>query len=450
MGQPLFITVALAIAAICFSLVVFAIAVRVLERKSGARGFEVRGVQVQTRLGTWISKQLDQAVRTIFLESEEEKAESLARRTEPARETTPTPLAQVATKPTVSLPPQPPELGVSLPDVELEETLLDELSKLISTPPETVATDTEAESASRVHTADAEVAKSQPVETAPIRVSEPKRKPNPAWDELWDIATEKLVHLRVVAPTGGGKTTLCRALMSGLLGKGHKFVVISVKAPKDAWGVKPIGVPSKMEDIRKALVLLLGDLQQRNEDLSDQTLKEFDTTHEHVWVFVDESMYIAMHSHTQETWEQFYFEFSSLARELKMHLVTMGQDKTVRATGTEGIGGIRENLALLLIDRDTHAYSLEFGGETFYVPDTRNAVELSEQLDLSSHPEAMYEMDLDFEETEHWKCPECGYEEGVDGRWTNQQKSAFRCPRGCTFKKASPHIVKSARRGVST
>lgn len=250
--------------------------------------------------------------------------------------------------------------------------------------------------------------------------------------EFWRKVFDQVVHLSIFGPTGSGKTRFASTLYQQVLRDPESQVLVITSKSRNIWGLRPIGIPEepgepvRYEEIVSALRALTREMRRRQSLLFHD--HNFDYNVFKVWVFIDEELDLATNPITAAEYATFTQVFSSLARELRMHFVKMNQDKTVGATGTAGMGGLRENLTSIAIDRDTHVVTMSLGQKEYRLEDTKWLTAWKGLAPDSVPEEKIFELDLTpsapTEVTEIEILNECPAGHPL----TEGQMKAYRCP----------------------
>ncbi|NET08435.1 MAG: hypothetical protein F6K09_01250 [Merismopedia sp. SIO2A8] len=168
------------------------------------------------------------------------------------------------------------------------------------------------------------------------------------WDWLRTQA-ENFPHIRLVAVTNGGKTTLADWLVD-LIPADERFVITVKRKPHQWRGLGVVGVPEQYEVIRDKLEWLETERKRRFENL--QTGIEG----HHLLVVVDEWRAIAKNCKPYEEEDvkhrgasQMMGDLITLAREANIRLLALAQSQRVKAWGLEGEGDLLECFASIYL-----------------------------------------------------------------------------------------------------
>ena len=167
------------------------------------------------------------------------------------------------------------------------------------------------------------------------------------WSEF-DQYPENYSHIRAVAPTNGGKTTLIDWLMDvfDVGAEGQKFVVTIKRKPHQWQYLDVIGVPENYSDIRSAM-LRIRDERVRRTALMEQGVDypcwniAFDE-----WKAIAKNIRAVIDPKSKEIISQsardLMGEYITLCRELKIRIFALAQGQQVVTWGLEGESDLAE------------------------------------------------------------------------------------------------------------
>lgn len=206
--------------------------------------------------------------------------------------------------------------------------------------------------------------------------------PHDAW---WKIATQDALHIRLIGPSGWGKSVIAQALASEFDGK---LIIIDPVWKRGNWGGLPavtVDAGGEFGPIEAALNAIIREMKDRGAHL--QTVDN--PTFERLTILFDE---------VPDTVTELPEQAGLLVRRLgqrgrhgNMHLIGMGQSERVKAWGLEGYGDAAENFATIYLGskaikrlpehlRDVQAYPavLEWRGKEIPI-DTTQVLRLSQR-----------------------------------------------------------------------
>lgn len=171
--------------------------------------------------------------------------------------------------------------------------------------------------------------------------------------QLWDSMLYHGVHFMLVGATQAGKTTFVKAMIQNFSRQG-KVVILDPHHRWD-WPLPTVGYGLNFNAVAYAMDYLQKEMVRRF-DFANEKAGNIDKL-EHLYIIVDE--YPASASKLQKESLEFSLSLAQQSRKVKMHLIILTQNDSVKALGIEGQGKARDNFFTIYLGVEAQQYARE-------------------------------------------------------------------------------------------
>jgi hypothetical protein len=160
------------------------------------------------------------------------------------------------------------------------------------------------------------------------------------WNWLKDKSSDDICHIRLVAPTGCGKTTLADWMLNIMEGENK---IITIKRKPHQWkGRNVIGVPENFDAVADELMNMAVDRKTRLQDVADGKEPSLVNFVIDEWRAINQKLEFA---------QEIIRDTLCLSREAKQRLLLMAQGKQVKTFGLKDESDLEECLTSLFMGK---------------------------------------------------------------------------------------------------